>query len=101
MEYFCWVAGGVAEFFIGTSAGLGLAVGVVGAVFFGLDPFGVVSPKKSKETGSAARQSSIDGAPVIGMLRRARIRQPIIEGPSTLDGPFTCVSDDVVVPSLG
>jgi hypothetical protein len=66
--YSCWVAGGVAEFFIGTPALLGLAAGISGAVFFGLDPFGLVWPNR-QQTGSLGRQPSVEAGPSIGDAR--------------------------------
>ena len=64
--YSCSVAGGVAEFFIGTPALLGLAVGIAAAVFFGLDPFGVVWPKTDEMASGADRSPSVETGPAIG-----------------------------------
>jgi hypothetical protein len=58
--YSCWMIGGVAEFIVGTPAVLGLAVGIAGAVFFGLDPLGVVWPKTEQNSGSVARPISVE-----------------------------------------
>jgi hypothetical protein len=67
--YSCWVAGGIAEFFIGTPVLLGVAVGIAGALFFGLDPFGVVWPKRGQETGSFGRLPSVEAGPSVGDAR--------------------------------
>lgn len=64
--YSCWVAGGMAEFFIGTPALLGLAVGVAAAVIFGLDPFGVVWQKADNKAADFPRPPSIETGPAIG-----------------------------------
>ena len=64
--YSCWVAGGVAEFLIGTPAFLGLAVGIAAALFFGLDPFGVVWAGTQDKAVRPSRASSIDGGKVLG-----------------------------------
>ena len=63
--YSCWVMGGVFEFFIGTPAVLGLAVGIAGAAFFGIDPLRVVWPKPEQD-GSVARPVSVEKSAVIG-----------------------------------
>ncbi len=64
--YSCWVVGGLAEFFIGTPALLGLAVGIAAAVFFGLDPLGVVWPKTEEKAVRVERSPSVETAPAIG-----------------------------------
>ena len=57
--YSCWVIGGMAEFVIGTPAVLGLAAGFAGALFFGLDPLGVVWPEPEQvASGAWSAQSS-------------------------------------------
>jgi hypothetical protein len=65
--YSCWVAGGLAEFFIGTPALLGLAAGIAAAVFFGLDPLGVVRPKTEKAL-RVERSPSVETTPAIGSV---------------------------------
>jgi len=64
--YSCWVAGGIAEFFIGTPALLGLAVGIAAAVFFGLDPLGVVWSKTEEKAIGVERSPSVEAGPAIG-----------------------------------
>jgi hypothetical protein len=64
--YSCWVVGGLAEFFIGTPALLGLAVGLAAAVFFGLDPLGVVWPKTEEKTVHVAKSPSVETGPAVG-----------------------------------
>jgi hypothetical protein len=63
--YSCWVAGGIAEFFIGTPAFLGLAVGIAAAVFFGLDPLGVVWSKTEEKAIGVERSPSVETGPTI------------------------------------
>jgi hypothetical protein len=57
--------GGVAEFFIGTPAIIGLALGIAGAVSFGLDPLGAVW-RKSEDASSIDLQVSVDNSPIVG-----------------------------------
>ena len=64
--YSCWVAGGLAEFFIGTPALLGLAVGIAAAVFFGLDPLGVVWPKAEAKSVHIGNSASVETGPAVG-----------------------------------
>jgi hypothetical protein len=58
--YSGWIAGSVAAFLIGTPVVLGLAAGVAAAVFFGLDPLGVVWTKTDDKTSTAARLPSVE-----------------------------------------
>ena len=64
--YSCWMVGGVAEFFIGTPALLGPALGIAAAVFFGLDPLGVVWHKTEEKTFGVERSPSAETTPAIG-----------------------------------
>ena len=64
--YFCWVAGGLAQFLVGTPAIFGLAVGVAVAAFFGLDPLRVVWPKARHEAAGVAVPPRVETGPVIG-----------------------------------
>lgn len=64
--YSCWVVGGLAEFFIGTPALLGLAVGIAAAVFFGLDPLGVVWPKTEEKSVHVGKSPSVETGPAVG-----------------------------------
>ena len=64
--YSCWVAGGVAELLLGTPALLGLGVGIAAAVFFGLDPLGVVWPKSEHRAVHFARSPAVETGPAIG-----------------------------------
>ena len=63
--YSCWVAGGLAEVFVGTPALLGLAVGIAAAVFFGLDPLGVVWQKTEEKVGGVKRSPAVETGPAI------------------------------------
>ena len=58
--YSAWVMGGVAEFFIGTPAALGLALGIAGAVFFGVDPMGMVWKKPEEQEEKVARPIAVE-----------------------------------------
>jgi len=58
--YCCWAAGGLAELFIGTPALLGLAGGIVLAVFIWLDPLGVVWPKTEEKAIGVERSPSVE-----------------------------------------
>jgi hypothetical protein len=64
--YSCWAAGGLAEYMFGTPALLGLAVGIGAAVFFGLDPFGVVWPKTEEKAVRVEGSPSVETGPAIG-----------------------------------
>ena len=64
--YSCWVVGGLADFFIGTPALLGLAVGIAAAVFFGLDPLGVVWPKAEAKSVHIEKSASVETGPAVG-----------------------------------
>ncbi len=64
--YSCWAAGGLAEFMIGAPALLGLAVGIGAAVFFALDPLGVVWPKTEEPTVRVERAPSLEKGPAVG-----------------------------------
>ncbi len=62
--YSCYAAGGFAEYLIGTPALIGLTVGIAAAVFFGLDPLGVVWPKTGDKAVRAEPAPSVEtGAP--------------------------------------
>jgi hypothetical protein len=64
--YACWAAGGLAEFLFGTPALLGLAVGIAAAVFFGLDPLGVVWPKAEEESVHPGHSPSVETPHAVG-----------------------------------
>jgi hypothetical protein len=63
--YSCWAAGGLAEVTFGTPALLGMAVGISAAVFFGLDPHGVVWPKTEEKAIGVQRSPSVETGPAI------------------------------------
>ena len=64
--YSCWAAGGLVELLIGTPAVLGLAVGIAAAIFFGLDPLGVVWPKTEQMAVEVEQSTSVEAGPAVG-----------------------------------
>lgn len=64
--YSCWVLGGMVEFVLGVPAVLGLAFGVAGAIFFALDPLGVVWAKPEQTVSNVARPVSVETSPAVG-----------------------------------
>lgn len=66
--YACWAAGGLAEFLFGTPALLGLAVGIGAAVFFGLDPLGVVWWQAEEESVHPGHSPSVETAHAVGSV---------------------------------
>jgi len=64
--YSCYAAGGLAEYMVGAPAFIGLAIGVAAAIFFGLDPFGVVWPKAEGKADSVEASPAVETGAAVG-----------------------------------